>query len=114
MSTPTDEIEIDLEAADAAAVSEAAKGARNGANGTAADILPDVEVEKEAPAAQKAAPATVSPDEGLEKLKSSSRTSARGVWRPSSGPMKPLAVKQQPVPRCKPRNWTSSRVRLNV
>jgi hypothetical protein len=69
MSTPTDEIAIDLEAADAAAVSEAAKGAKNGANGTSADILPDVQVEKVAETPAKTEKTVVSPDEGLEKLK---------------------------------------------
>lgn len=66
MSTPTDEVTIDLEAADKKAVSETAKKT---ANGAAADATPDVEVENAAPEPQKAEKPVVTPDEGLEKLK---------------------------------------------
>ena len=66
MSTPTDEIAVDLEAADEKAVSEAAKKTANGAGNEAA---PEIEVEKaaaEAPRTEKAAPTT---EEGIEKLR---------------------------------------------
>src|SRR5580693_1770191 len=66
MSTPTDEISIDLEAADAKAVSEAAK---KGANGAAAEGAPEIEVEKTAAEPPKTEKPVVSPEEGLEKLK---------------------------------------------
>jgi hypothetical protein len=66
MSTPTDEIAIDLEAADAKAVSEAAKKA---ANGVADEAAPEIEVEKTAADAPRTDKTTVSPDEGVEKLK---------------------------------------------
>lgn len=66
MSTPTDEISIDLEAADAKATAEAAK---KGANGVAADNLDAVAaevVDDKVAASEKTA---LTPDEGLEKLK---------------------------------------------
>jgi len=66
MSTPTDEIAIDLEAADAKAVAEAAKKA---ANGAATDSTPEVQVEKTAAEAPRVEKQVLSPDEGLEKLK---------------------------------------------
>lgn len=66
MSTPKDEISVDLEAADEKAVSEAAKKAANGADHAAA---PDIEVEKDDAAPQKVEKVAVSTEEGLEKLK---------------------------------------------
>lgn len=69
MSTLTDEISIDLEAADAKAVEKAAK---NDANGAAAAIdtdTPEVAVDKIDAAASNAEKTVVSPEEGLEKLK---------------------------------------------
>lgn len=66
MSTPTDEIAVDIDAADAKAVSESAKKAANGADHAAA---PDIEVEKDDAAPQKVEKAAVSTEEGLEKLK---------------------------------------------
>jgi len=66
MSTPTEEIAVDLEAADAKAVSEAAKKAANGAS---ADSTPEVEIEKVSAEPAKVEKTTLSPDEGLEKLK---------------------------------------------
>jgi hypothetical protein len=66
MTTPTDEISVDLEAADAKAAEKAAKN--GGGNDTKVDA-PEVKVEKvaaETPAAEKTA---LSTDEGLEKLK---------------------------------------------
>lgn len=69
MSTPTDEIAIDLEAADAKAVSEAAK---KGANGGGADpnaAALEIDVIKDDVQPQKTDKSAISPDEGLEKLK---------------------------------------------
>ena len=60
MSTPTDEIAIDLEAADAKAAADAAK---NGANGAADDsntAAADIDVEKDGAQPQKGAAAVVS------------------------------------------------------
>lgn len=69
MSTPTDEITIDLEAADAkAAVSEAAKRA-NGAAAPDIEVVPEIADDKAAEPAKKAEKQALSPDEGLEKLK---------------------------------------------
>lgn len=66
MSTSTDEIAVDLEAADAKAAAEADKKATNGAID---DSAPEVEIEKTAPEPQKAEKSIVNPDEGVEKLK---------------------------------------------
>lgn len=66
MSTPTDEIAIDIDAADAKAVAEAAK---KGANGALLDDAPAIEIEKGDPESQKADKSAITPDEGLEKLK---------------------------------------------
>ena len=66
MSTPTDEIAVDLEAADAKAAAEAAKKGANGADLTDA---PEVTVEKTAAEASRTEKAAVSTEEGLEKLK---------------------------------------------
>lgn len=66
MSTPTDEISIDLAAADAKAVSEAAK---KSANGALLDDAPAIEIEKGESEPQKADKSAITPDEGLEKLK---------------------------------------------
>ena len=69
MTTPTDEITIDLDAADKKAVSEAAKKA-NGAAATDSDtVVPEIADDKAAAPAKKAETPIVSPDEGLEKLK---------------------------------------------
>lgn len=62
MSTPTDEITVDLEAADAKAVSEAAKSAANGVDDAVTTEISDAQ-----PA--KVEKTVVTPDEGLEKLK---------------------------------------------
>ena len=73
MSTPTDEIAVDLEAADAKAAAEAAKKGANGANaGASTDTNTDpneVAVEKVDAEAPKTEKTVVSPEEGLEKLK---------------------------------------------
>jgi hypothetical protein len=73
MSTPTDEISVDLEAADARAAAEAAKKGANGANGGASTETntdpPEVAVEKVEAEAPKAEKTAVSPEEGVEKLK---------------------------------------------
>jgi hypothetical protein len=73
MSTPTDEIAIDLEAADAKAAAEAAKKTANGANAAAEDdsntAAPDIDVVNDDMQPQKADKTAVSPEEGLEKLK---------------------------------------------
>lgn len=73
MSTPTDEIAVDLEAADAKAAAEAARKAANGANSGAADdptaIIPEIVDDKAAAEPQRAEKAVVTPEEGLEKLK---------------------------------------------
>lgn len=66
MSTPTDEISVDLEAADAKAAEAVAK---KGANGAAATDPDAVAVEKTAAEPVAAEKAVVTPDEGLEKLK---------------------------------------------
>lgn len=66
MSTPTDEISIDIDAADAKAVSEAAK---KGANGSAGDPAPVVDIVPDVAAPPKVDKAAPTPDEGLEKLK---------------------------------------------
>lgn len=66
MSTPTDEITVDLEAADAKAAEAAAKKA---ANGTGITDDPEVTVEKTPAEPAKAAEAVVTPEQGLEKLK---------------------------------------------
>jgi len=69
MSTPTDEISIDLEAADAKVAADAAKKAANGASAENNTDPTEVAVEKvdaEAPRTEKTA---VSPEEGVEKLK---------------------------------------------
>lgn len=62
MSTITDEITVDLEAADAKAVSESAKLAANGVDDAVTTEISDLE-----PA--KVEKTVVTPDEGLEKLK---------------------------------------------
>lgn len=73
MSTPTEEIAIDLEAADARAAAEAARKGANGANGTGADATDTIATEvvdtKTVAEPQKADKPVVSPEEGLEKLK---------------------------------------------
>src|ERR1700761_1872744 len=66
MSTPTEEIAIDIDAADAKAAELAAK---NGKNGAAGDDAPAVEVDKVAEGAAKPDKAALSPEEGLEKLR---------------------------------------------
>jgi hypothetical protein len=66
MSTPTEEIAVDLEAADTKAAAEAAK---KGANGAADDAAPEIEVTKAEEKPKNDAAAAVSPEEGLEKLK---------------------------------------------
>lgn len=69
MSTPTEEISVDLEAADA----KAAEAAKKGANGAAADnidaVATEVAGEKADADPQKGAMAVVTPEEGLERLK---------------------------------------------
>ncbi len=66
MSTPTDEIAVDLEAADAKAAAEAAK---KGANGAADDTAPEIEVAKADEKPKTDVAPVVTPDQGLEKLK---------------------------------------------
>lgn len=66
MSTPTDEIAVDLEAADAKIAAEAAKKA---ANGAAIEAAPDIDVEKDDAQPAKVEKKAVTPEEGLEKLK---------------------------------------------
>lgn len=66
MSTPTEEIAVDLEAADAKAAEKAAK---NGANGADTAAAPDIDVVRDDAAPQKVDKTAVSPEEGLEKLK---------------------------------------------
>lgn len=69
MSTPTDEIAIDLEAADAKAAAEAAKKGANGAAGDPNTAATDIDVVNDDAQPQKADKSVVSPEEGLEKLK---------------------------------------------
>lgn len=69
METPTEEISVDLEVADAKAVSEAAKKAANGADSVSAELATEVIGEKDAAEYQKAEKSAVTPEEGLEKLK---------------------------------------------
>lgn len=66
MSTPTDEIAIDLEAVDAKAAAEAAK---KGANGAAGDPNAAATVIEDDAQPAKVEKTPLSPDEGLEKLK---------------------------------------------
>jgi len=73
MSTPTEEISVDLEVADAKAAAELAKKTANGANGgtsteTNADPA-EVAVEKIDAEPAKTEKTAVSPEEGVEKLK---------------------------------------------
>jgi hypothetical protein len=63
MSTSTDDVQVDLDAADAAKAAEAAKKPKNGADASAE---PAVEVIKAEP---EPARAVLTPDAGLEKLK---------------------------------------------
>jgi len=65
MSTPTEEIDVDLAAADAKAAAEAAK---KGANG-AVEAAPEIDIVKDDAQAKNAEKTVVSPEEGLEKLK---------------------------------------------
>lgn len=65
MSTPTDEIAVDLEAADA----KAAEAAKKSANGAAADNIDAVTAEVADAEPQKVEKTALTPDEGLEKLK---------------------------------------------
>lgn len=69
MSTTTDEIAVDLEAADAKAAAEAAKKAANGAAGDSNPDAPDIDVVKDDAQPQKTDKTAVTPEEGLEKLK---------------------------------------------
>lgn len=66
MSTPTDEIAVDIDAADAKAAAEAAKKGANGADHAA---TPDIEVANADAASQKVEKTAPTPEEGLEKLK---------------------------------------------
>jgi hypothetical protein len=69
MSTPTEEIDVDLAAADAKAAERAAK---NGANGSASDssaAATDIDVVNDDAQPAKVEKKAVSPEEGLEKLK---------------------------------------------
>src|SRR5882762_3469609 len=65
MSTPTEEIDVDLAAADAKAAAEAAK---QGANG-AVEAAPEIDIVKDDAQAKNAEKTVVPPEEGLEKLK---------------------------------------------
>lgn len=69
MSTPTDEIAIDLEAADAKAAAEAAKKGANGAAGDSNAAATDIDVVNDDAQPAKVEKTAVSPEEGLEKLK---------------------------------------------
>jgi hypothetical protein len=69
MSTPTEEIAIDLEAADAKTAADAAKAAKNGAADDDSAIQTEVTGEREGAEPQKVEKTAVSPEEGLEKLK---------------------------------------------
>lgn len=66
MSTPTDEIAVDIDAADAKVAAEIARKAKNGADHAA---VPDIEVAKDDAVPGNVEKAVLSPDEGLEKLK---------------------------------------------
>jgi hypothetical protein len=66
MSTTTDEIAIDIDAADAKAAADAAKKSTNSA---ATDSTPEVQIEKTVAETPRAEKTVVTPDEGLEKLK---------------------------------------------
>src|SRR5882672_1670153 len=66
MSTPTEEIDVDLAAADAKTAAEAAK---KGANGVAVEAAPEIDIIKDDAQAKNAEKTVVSPEEGLEKLK---------------------------------------------
>jgi hypothetical protein len=65
MSTPTDEISVDIDAADAEAARIAAEKAKKAANG--ADV-PEIELETAAPEPAKPPKAELSPTEGIAKL----------------------------------------------
>jgi hypothetical protein len=65
MSTPTEEITLDIDALDAKAAEEAARKAKKGANGTDLDPL-KVETTDQPPAVT--AKTVVTPEEGLQKL----------------------------------------------
>jgi len=65
MSTPTDEISVDIDAADAEAARIAAEKAKKSANG--ADI-PEIELETAPPEPAKPPKAELSPTEGIAKL----------------------------------------------
>jgi hypothetical protein len=69
MSTTTDEIAVDLEAADAKAAADAAKAAKNGAADDDSAIQTEVTGEREGAEPQRVEKTAVSPEEGLEKLK---------------------------------------------
>lgn len=69
MSTPTDEIAIDLEAADAKAAEKAAKNGANGAAGDSNAAATDLDVVNDDAQPAKVEKTALSPDEGLEKLK---------------------------------------------
>ena len=66
MSTPTDEMTVDLDAADARAAADAEKRGKNGAADTDAA---DVTVEKVAAEPAKPDKPTLTPEEGVEKLR---------------------------------------------
>jgi hypothetical protein len=65
MSTPTDEISVDIDAADAEAARKAAEKAKSGANGT---DIPEISVETAPPEPAKPPKAELSPTEGIAKL----------------------------------------------
>jgi hypothetical protein len=69
MSTPTDEIAVDIDAADAKAAADAAKKGVNGAADDSNTAAADIDVVKADAEPQKAEKTVITPDEGLEKLK---------------------------------------------
>lgn len=69
MSTPTDEIAVDLEVADAKAAAEAAKKGANGAAGDSNAAATDIDVVNDDAQPAKVEKTVVSPEQGLEKLK---------------------------------------------
>lgn len=73
MSTPTDEIAVDLEAADARTAAEAAKKGANGANAATADttdaVATEVVDDKGAAESKTVDKTVVTPEQGLEQLK---------------------------------------------
>lgn len=69
MSTPTDEIAVDLEAADAKAAEKVAKNGANGATGGPNAAATDIDVVNDDAQPAKVEKTAVTPEEGLEKLK---------------------------------------------